>query len=213
MESFVVCFPFAICWVCSLSLGNRTSLVNRHLRYPKWNAVKAIQTGLTGMTMGAQLLPASRLDDSLARNNQKLGEMIENVSLKFSLVRTKIVLSPNRCWTKFCCLLSSCSLESVLHPSFFLGWTLLEHFTDKFAIYTDVHYRSVHLVKGSAFGQKACCSTLLVISLNACPGQPHVQQCGPVSVQEIIFSFMKRLLSFYLCNKDKILKNTRFLFV
>lgn len=32
---------------------------------------------------------------------------------------------------------------------------MLEHFTDKFPIYTDVHYRSVHLVKETAFGQKA----------------------------------------------------------
>lgn len=46
---------------------------------------------------GAQLLPASWLDDSLAINNQKLGEMIANVSFKFSLVKTKIVLSPNHC--------------------------------------------------------------------------------------------------------------------
>lgn len=29
---------------------------------------------------GAQLLPAAWLDDSLAINHQKLGEMIENVS-------------------------------------------------------------------------------------------------------------------------------------
>lgn len=31
---------------------------------------------------GTQLLPAPRLDDSLAINNQKLGEMIVNVSFK-----------------------------------------------------------------------------------------------------------------------------------
>lgn len=46
---------------------------------------------------GAQLLLASWLDDSPAINNQKLGEMIENVSLKFSLVKTKIVLSLSYC--------------------------------------------------------------------------------------------------------------------
>lgn len=65
---------------------------------------------------GAQLLPAFQFDDSPAINNQKLGEMIANVSLKFSLVKTKIVLSQNHCWTKLCYLLSSCSLENILHP-------------------------------------------------------------------------------------------------
>lgn len=69
---------------------------------------------------GAQLLPASCLDDGLAINHQKLGEMIENVSLKFSLVRTKIVLSPNHCWTQLCYLSSFCSLENFLHPDFFV---------------------------------------------------------------------------------------------
>lgn len=69
---------------------------------------------------GAQLLPASWLDDSLAINNQKLGEMIANVSLKFSLVKTEIVLSPNHCWTKLCSLLSSCSLETFFTPDFFM---------------------------------------------------------------------------------------------
>ena len=65
---------------------------------------------------GAQLLPASWFDDSLEINNQKLGEMIANVSLKFSLVKTKIVLSPNHCRTKLCYLLFSCSLGNILHP-------------------------------------------------------------------------------------------------
>lgn len=40
---------------------------------------------LTGTRIGAQLLPASWFDDSLEINNQKLGAVLANVSLKFSL--------------------------------------------------------------------------------------------------------------------------------
>lgn len=61
---------------------------------------------------GTQLLPASWLDDSREINNQKRGEMIANVSLKFSLVKTKIVLSPDHCPATWCDLLASRSLES-----------------------------------------------------------------------------------------------------
>lgn len=68
---------------------------------------------------GAQLLPASWLDDSLEINNQKLSEMIKYVSLKFPVVKTKIVLSPNHRLTKLCFLLSFCSLGNILHPVFF----------------------------------------------------------------------------------------------
>lgn len=68
---------------------------------------------------GAQLLPAAWLDDSLEINNQKLSEMIKNVSLKFSVVKTKIVLSPNHHPTKLCFLLSCCSLGNIRHPDFF----------------------------------------------------------------------------------------------
>lgn len=67
---------------------------------------------------GAQLLPASWLDDSLEINNQKLREMIKYVSLKFPVVKTKIVLSPNHRLTKLCFLLSSRSLGNILHPVF-----------------------------------------------------------------------------------------------
>ena len=48
---------------------------------------KSNSDGTDRYEIGALLLPASWLDDSLEINNQKLSEMIKNVSLKISVVK------------------------------------------------------------------------------------------------------------------------------
>lgn len=136
--------------------------------------------------------------------------MIANVSLKFSLVKTKIVLSPNHCWTKLCYLLSSCPLENILQlpsPLFMLNWVrgLPRQISSL--------YRCSLLLtscnKGGLVWSESNCLSLLFISLPVCHLWFQVKQLGTVSVKEVLFSFMKRLLSFYLCNRDKILKNIK----
>lgn len=81
----------------SLSLGNRTRLWLIDIEAHEMKCCKSNSDGTDRYENGTQLLPASWLDDSREINNQKRGEMIANVSLKFSLVKTKIVLSPDHC--------------------------------------------------------------------------------------------------------------------
>lgn len=54
--------------------------------------------------------------------------------------------------------------------------------------------------------------TLLFISRRTCHLEFQVKQSGTVSVKEIPFCVMVRLL-IYLCNRDKILKNIKVVFV
>lgn len=51
--------------------------------------MKAIRVKLTGRRPGTAA-PATQLDDSLAINSQKLGEIITSVNLKFSLVELRL---------------------------------------------------------------------------------------------------------------------------
>lgn len=134
---------------------------------------------------GAQLLPASWLDDNLVINNQKLGKMIANVSFKFSPVKTEIVLSPNHCWTKLCYLLSSCSWETFFTPIFFFMLNGVRAL-----------HRQISSLRGcslllSPFDKdlvwsKSSCSTPMLISFSACHRQHRIKQWRPVSGKKIL---------------------------
>lgn len=143
-----------MCWGFSSSSESGTRLRLAGSRGAGRGRRESGSDGPDGDERGAQLLPAARLDDSLATNHQKLGEMIENVTLKFSLVRTKIVLSPDRGWTKLRSLSSFCPRENLLHPDVSVP-SVLERFTDKRPLSADAHYCSAPLIQGSRPGQQA----------------------------------------------------------
>lgn len=122
---------------------------------------------LTGMRPGSAA-PAFRLDDSPAINNQKLGEMIANVSFKFSLVKTEIVLSPNHCQSKLCSLLSF-SWETLFTPLFFIIF-MLNGVRALHRQISSLHWCSLLLspLNKDLVWSKRTCSTPVLISFCAC---------------------------------------------
>lgn len=80
--------------------------------------MKRCESNLDGIDRyenGVQLFLVFQFDDSFVINNQKLGEMIVNVSLKFLFVKIKIVLLRNYCWIKLCYFLFFCLLENIFY--------------------------------------------------------------------------------------------------
>lgn len=128
--------------------------------------------------------------------------MIANVSLKFSLVKTEIVLSPDRCWTKLCYLLPSHSLETFFASDFFMlnGFRAL-HWQMPSLYWCALLFSPFNK---DLVGSKSNCLTSLLVNFSACHLQLWVTQWGPVSVKEIRLGPWRRNS---LCGTDKILKN------
>lgn len=179
----------------SLPTGNRTHLWligmwgtrNEMLGKQFWRSWQEGEWGAAA--------PASQPDDSHAINNQKPGEVIANVNLKFSLVKTKIVLSPNQCRAKLCCLLSSWSLEN--SHDLTAPWVVCVLSTDKFPACVDVHYQWCHLMKEVVV-------TLWFISHSACLLWGN--RLGVVLGTEVLSVFVKGSLSLSVY-QVKIFKN------
>lgn len=117
--------------IFSLSLGNRTCLQLIDI----WGAQnEMLQKQLRWDWQAWEWSSGARSASAWWQSCNKwsgTGEMIANVSLKFSLVKTRIVLLPYHCWTKLCAsYLSSHWKTCFASISLFLSLTVLECFTD-----------------------------------------------------------------------------------